>query len=114
MPKFGSNHAVLRIDLEADLGSNDKRWKHCSDLRRLGAKIRKCESMVVSWKFQPLIEGDLIVLYSVQASIECSLIETIFRFTFVKDWHVEAKYNFKYEIGIRKNMEEARFGSYVG
>lgn len=41
LPRFGSDHDVLRIDLEADLGEGNKRRKNFFlDLRRHGVEIK--------------------------------------------------------------------------
>ncbi|XP_058746204.1 uncharacterized protein LOC131619080 [Vicia villosa] len=46
LPRFGLDRAVLRIGLEADLGSNDKRRKHLFRFEEAWSRDKKCESTV--------------------------------------------------------------------
>lgn len=53
-PRFGSDHAVLRIDLEVDLGVNTRRRYHIFIFEEAWCRDKRCEDVVRRmWNSQP-------------------------------------------------------------
>ncbi|XP_058746012.1 uncharacterized protein LOC131618873 [Vicia villosa] len=54
LPRFVSDHAVVRIDMEADLGANNRRRRHIFRFEEAWCRDMKCEAAVREmWDSQP-------------------------------------------------------------